>query len=335
MKYTIEGFNQAYATTLTAETTINGKTVTRKIDCTDLVLLRWFVDFYPKMKKVEIDGKQYAFVSHKKVLDDIPILGVTPKAIIDRMKKMVFFGILDYKFLKDNGSISVYGFGENYIHLVESPIQQQTTGCTNDEGGSSSNVYPVAVQPHTDYSIIHNSIISKENIKRNENIVQSSFLANDENQVQNEKVDLETVTQTTTSSLIATNEQPSSQQKANKGTDTIVISALNDIYTKIESMYKKCGYKDKLAKKDTITRLKTICNNTNKSKRLHPLQILLSYGAYLAECRKYCKDVQYVKQSNFFLTSMVYDYAEKTANDFEQRVVEKYGDGWKKYKVVD
>lgn len=175
----------------------------------------------------------------------------------------------------------------------------------------------------------------KENIKRNENIVQPSFLANDENQVQNEKVDLETATPTSTSSLIATNEQQSSQQKANKGTDTIVISALNDIYTKIEFMYKKCGYKDKLAKKDTITRLKTICNNTNKSKRLHPLQILLSYGAYLAECRKYGKDVQYVKQSNFFLTSMVYDYSEKTASDFEQRVVEKYGDGWKKYKVVD
>lgn len=138
-----------------------------------------------------------------------------------------------------------------------------------------------------------------------------------------------------TSLLTASNETPIEQQEVKKGTDTIVISALNDIYTKIEFMYKKCGYKDKLAKKDTITRLKTICNNTNKSKRLHPLQILLSYGAYLAECRKYGKDVQYVKQSNFFLTSMVYDYAEKTASDFEQRVVEKYGDGWKKYKVVD
>lgn len=138
-----------------------------------------------------------------------------------------------------------------------------------------------------------------------------------------------------TSLLTAPNETPIEQQEVKKGTDTIVISALNDIYTKIEFMYKKCGYKDKLAKKDTITRLKTICNNTNKSKRLHPLQILLSYGAYLAECRKYGKDVQYVKQSNFFLTSMVYDYAEKTASDFEQRVVDKYGDGWKKYKVVD
>lgn len=195
--------------------------------------------------------------------------------------------------------------------------------------------YPTISNTITNTNSIENSICKENYNKRNENIVQPSFLANDENQVQNEKVDLETVTLTSTSSLIETNEQPSSQQKANKGTDAIVISALNDIYTKIEFMYKKCGYKDKLAKKDTITRLKTICNNTNKSKRLHPLQILLSYGAYLAECRKYGKDVQYVKQSNFFLTSMVYDYAEKTASDFEQRVVEKYGDGWKKYKVVD
>lgn len=336
MKYTIEGFNQAYATTLTAETTINGKTVTRKIDCTDLVLLRWFVDFYPKMKKVEIDGKQYAFVSHKKVLNDIPILGVTPKAIIDRMKKMVFFGILDYKFLKDNGSISVYGFGENYIHLVESQIQQQTTGCTNDEGGSSSNLYPVAAQPHTDYSIIHNSIISKENIKRNENIVQPSFLANDENQVQNEKVDLETETPTTTSSLIATNEQSSSRQKANKGTDTIVISVSQDIYPQIKLMYEKCGYKTKASghRTETEKRIKAICNNKSKTKRLHPLQILLSYGAYLAECRNVNKEIKFVKQSDTFLSSMVYDYADMV-DGFEERAVRKYGDSWKNYKVVE
>ncbi len=61
----------------------------------------------------------------------------------------------------------------------------------------------------------------KENYnKRNENIVQPSFLANDENQVQNEKVDLETETPTTTSSLTAPNEQPSSRQVANKDDDS-------------------------------------------------------------------------------------------------------------------
>ena len=37
MKYTIEGFSQAYAATLKDEK--------NRIDCTDLVILRWFIDF--------------------------------------------------------------------------------------------------------------------------------------------------------------------------------------------------------------------------------------------------------------------------------------------------
>lgn len=246
-------------------------------------------------------------------------------AIKTTLQELKRFGYLSIDKCMPNTTQS--GRIEYVYNIYEEPHQKQE--------GDFLPLEILTLENQGQYNTNKEEYKDKENIKRNENIVQPSFLANDENQVQNEKVDLETVTPTSTSSLIATNEQPSSQQKANKGTDAIVISALNDIYTKIEFMYKKCGYKDKLAKKDTITRLKTICNNTNKSKRLHPLQILLSYGAYLAECRKYGKDVQYVKQSNFFLTSMVYDYAEKTASDFEQRVVEKYGDGWKKYKVVD
>ena len=85
---------------------------------------------------------------------------------------------------------------------------------------------------------ITNNIDNKENIKRNENIVQPSFLANDENQVQNEKVDLETATPTSTSSLIATYEQPSSRQKANKGTDTETkIEQVIDFFDKTYSLY--------------------------------------------------------------------------------------------------
>ena len=44
MRYTIEGFSQEYACSLRKE--VDGKTI--KLDCTDLVILRWFVDFYPK-----------------------------------------------------------------------------------------------------------------------------------------------------------------------------------------------------------------------------------------------------------------------------------------------
>lgn len=196
--------------------------------------------------------------------------------------------------------------------------------------------YPTISNTITNTNSIDNDICKENYNKRNENIVQPSFLANDENQVQNEKVDLETATPTTTSSLIATNEQQSSRQKANKGTDTIVISVSQDIYPQIKLMYEKCGYKTKASghRTETEKRIKAICNNKSKTKRLHPLQILLSYGAYLAECRNVNKEIKFVKQSDTFLSSMVYDYADMV-DGFEERAVRKYGDSWKNYKVVE
>ena len=160
MKRTIEGFSQEFAMTLKKEFEQNGKTVTRKIDCTDLVILRWFVDFYPRMEKVEVDGRQYAFISHKKLLKDLPLIDITKKSFIERMKKLVEFDILSYKFLKENGSISLYGFGENYIHLIDSSAGQTDTGCMVEQtGGSRSNGYGVVSQTDTkNNSIIDNSI---------------------------------------------------------------------------------------------------------------------------------------------------------------------------------
>lgn len=42
----------------------NGKTKTIQIDCTDLAILRWLVDFYPSMKKINVDGREYAGYPH-------------------------------------------------------------------------------------------------------------------------------------------------------------------------------------------------------------------------------------------------------------------------------
>lgn len=105
--------------------------------------------------------------------------------------------------------------------------------------------------------------------------------------------------------------------------------SISYIYNNIKEMYIKCGYKSKLHKTDTIKKLKTICNNKDKKKRLHPLLVLMAYGVYLAECRDSHKEIEFVKQSDTFLTSMVYDYAEQVEG-FEERVVQKYGEDWKK-----
>ena len=140
----------------------------------------------------------------------------------------------------------------------------------------------------------------------------------------------ETKTPTTTTSLTATDGKASSRQKVEKE-----ISALS-VYSKILEMYKRCGYEKKAKnhKTNTIKKLTTICNNKDKKKRLHPLLVLMAYGVYLAECRDSNKEIEFVKQSDTFLTSMVYDYAEQVEG-FEERVVQKYGENWQKYRLVD
>lgn len=110
--------------------------------------------------------------------------------------------------------------------------------------------------------------------------------------------------------------------------------SISYIYNNIKEMYIKCGYGKKLRKTDTIKKLKTICNNKDKKKRLHPLLVLMAYGVYLAECRDSHKETNFVKQSDTFLTSMVYDYAEQVEG-FEERVVQKYGENWEKYRLVE
>lgn len=161
MKYTIEGFSQEYAMTLkkmverTDRRSKTTKLVEIKIDCTDLVILRWFVDFYPKMKKVIVNGKEYAWLTHKKLVEDLPLIDISKEAFNERMKKLVEFNILEYQFIKEGGSFSLYSFGENYENLV------------SKQGGICSNTYGVYVQqptgvyvqtPTKDNTIIDNTI---------------------------------------------------------------------------------------------------------------------------------------------------------------------------------
>lgn len=173
MKQTIAGFNQEYALTLKKSVPVKGggeKTI--KIDCTDLTILRWLVDFWPSMKKMNLDGKEYAWLTHKKLQEDIPLLDISKRACVERMQKLVEFKILDYRFLKQGGTFSLYAFGENYMNLVrptEHPVHAQPdTPCTFDQTpGARSTEHPVHVQPDTpvcgqpdnkDISVIDNSI---------------------------------------------------------------------------------------------------------------------------------------------------------------------------------
>ena len=49
MKFTIHGFSQERALEFRKEIEKNGKKTIIKLDDTDLLLLRWFVDFFSRM----------------------------------------------------------------------------------------------------------------------------------------------------------------------------------------------------------------------------------------------------------------------------------------------
>ena len=140
MKYTINGFSQQMALTFRKKVICNGKEKEIKIDTTDLLILRWLVDFYPQMIKVEIEGSQYVWVQYKKLLEDLPLLDIKKQALVDRLQKLCEFEILTHKIVKIGGNFSYYGFGKMYQRLVDSNF-------TQDEGVYSTT-QGVCIQLH-------------------------------------------------------------------------------------------------------------------------------------------------------------------------------------------
>lgn len=140
MKYTIHGFSQEQACKFRKIVTgVKGKEKEIKIDCTDLLILRWLVDFYPKMVKVEIEGAQYAWVNYKELLNDLPLLDIKKQALADRFQKMCDFGILKHKTIKNNGTYSYYGFGTGYYSLIDTEYSN-TEGVYSDTQGVCSQL---------------------------------------------------------------------------------------------------------------------------------------------------------------------------------------------------
>lgn len=118
MKYTLEGFSQEAALSMQTTITENGEPKTIKLDIIDLNILRWFVDFYPSMKKTIIDGKEYAWLDYTSFLEDMPLLNLSNQSLYKRCRKMVQLGILTHKTVRNKGTFSYYGFGPEYQRLI-------------------------------------------------------------------------------------------------------------------------------------------------------------------------------------------------------------------------
>lgn len=114
MKYTIEGFSQA-------------KLVEFKLNISDANILRWFVDFLPKMSKIDDNGITYYWVCYQQVINDLPALEITNSEVIRRrFDKFVNAGIMIKTVIKRGGSFSVFALTQKYLELVEHSTQKST-----------------------------------------------------------------------------------------------------------------------------------------------------------------------------------------------------------------
>lgn len=132
MRYTIEGFSQTEAIKFRHTEIVNGKEKVVTLDCTDLVILRRFVDFWPNMMKVEIGGRQYAWLSYKALIEDMPLIGIKKGMLALRLKKLVSFGILSHQTVKSGGTFSYYGFGPEYARLIDTNHAKEVSDPAQD-----------------------------------------------------------------------------------------------------------------------------------------------------------------------------------------------------------
>ncbi len=106
----------------------------------------------------------------------------------------------------------------------------------------------------------------------------------------------------------------------------------------VKDAYKAHGYATRFSRTATRKKILTALKNKDKAKKLYPLQIILAFKLYLYEESEKETEVQYVKQSETFMTNQVYDYANnpRVAKRVDKLMTDKYGKKWRsvKFKYV-
>lgn len=151
MKYTLEGFSQEAALSMQATITEGGRTKTIKLDAIDLIIIRWIIDFYPRMNKTIIDGTEYAWLDYATFVEDMPLLGLSRQSLYKRCMKMVQLGVLKHKTVRSKGTFSYYGLGPEYSRLIDghsktaqAPVA--TPAPAQDAWGDTANATPKQFQ---------------------------------------------------------------------------------------------------------------------------------------------------------------------------------------------
>ena len=167
MKYSILGFSQEIVLSLQKER--DGKIL--KLEVLDLLILKDIADFLnrPNIIKYTIDDKTYFSIQYAIIIEDLPIIGIKKQALVDRIDKMVFLGVLEKKVIKNqSGTWVAFRMGEKYEKLLYN--------CISSEIHRTSSTLQVQEYSTTTHNtnITNNSINKeeKENTKRKKESVE-------------------------------------------------------------------------------------------------------------------------------------------------------------------
>lgn len=121
-----------------------------RIDVADTLILQWLLHFYPRMNKKKVNDEEYAYISYKKIVEDLPILNTTKRAVAARFKKIEHFGLV--KMLVEKDEFGTY----TYIHLTKKYFSLLETA---EGGGCPSRNNGVVPRRTTKNSKLENSKI--------------------------------------------------------------------------------------------------------------------------------------------------------------------------------
>lgn len=131
------------------------------LDIIDLAIFDYIRKFYPSTEKYTDTLGVWFWISHKKIIDDMPKLKIKSKAgIIKRVNNLIDVGIIDRHPNIKNIGRSYYKVGAKWDLLTKfTPSQQESTPPINEnqEGGINENQedYNTIIDNNTNDSIIN------------------------------------------------------------------------------------------------------------------------------------------------------------------------------------
>ncbi|HBB9210773.1 TPA: hypothetical protein JRS25_003517 [Escherichia coli] len=126
MKHTIMGFRQ-------------DKLIKFGLDIIDASILRYFIDFKESngMNTREVEGHIYYWLRYDAVLREFPIFRMKKCTVQSRFFKLRDSGMLTHLVVREKGTYSFFGIGENYKELItrEGVEEENSKGISEEAKG--------------------------------------------------------------------------------------------------------------------------------------------------------------------------------------------------------